>query len=246
MVSIAGKRAFVILLAGVMVASCTSDRAVPLTAGPVKVEKKPAVSASDHHGGGEAGQGMATPAVEPDQNQPPRIVRLYFVPRVFKPGDRYGVEVETEDPEGDPVKVRYTWYVNDRWVGDGPRLEEPVRRGDRIMVHVVPYDGEKQGEAVTLKRTVLNMPPVLTQSMELDFDGGTYLYQVRAEDPDGDPVTYRLEGAPAGMSISRDSGLITWQVPDSVPEQNPPQFTVLAEDGHGGVLRYRLTVRPQG
>ena len=41
--------------------------------------------------------------------------------------------------------------------------------------------------------------------------GQTYRYQVEAVDPNGEPLTFRLEVAPHGMSIDAATGLITWR-----------------------------------
>ena len=40
--------------------------------------------------------------------------------------------------------------------------------------------------------------------------GLTYTYDVRATDPDGDPLTYSLPVKPDGMTITAD-GLVTWR-----------------------------------
>lgn len=49
--------------------------------------------------------------------------------------------------------------------------------------------------------------------------GGTYAYDARAEDPEGDALVYRLLDAPPGMVIDSASGRITWTVgPDQIGE----------------------------
>src|SRR5208282_3894393 len=59
-----------------------------------------------------------------------------------------------------------------------------------------------------------------------------YLYQVRAVDPEGLPLTYQLTQAPSGMQIDPGSGLITW-VPTAA-QVGPNSVTVRVEDTHGG------------
>jgi RHS repeat-associated protein len=59
-----------------------------------------------------------------------------------------------------------------------------------------------------------------------------YLYQVRAVDPAGFPLTYQLTQAPSGMQIDPGSGLITWVPTAAQVGQNP--VTVRVEDSHGG------------
>jgi RHS repeat-associated protein len=69
-----------------------------------------------------------------------------------------------------------------------------------------------------------------------------YLYAVRAVDPDGDPLTFTLTQAPAGMQIDPSSGLITWQ--PTAGQLGPNQVTVRVDDGRGGfdTQSYVLTV----
>ncbi|XZE55261.1 putative Ig domain-containing protein [Planctomycetaceae bacterium SH139] len=58
--------------------------------------------------------------------------------------------------------------------------------------------------------------------------GIPWLYQVRANDPEGTRITYSLSGAsPAGMSIDAATGLITW-LPNHPAE--PQEITVVASD----------------
>lgn len=57
-----------------------------------------------------------------------------------------------------------------------------------------------------------NSPPTLTSVPSDDSitAESTYQAQVEAEDPDGDPITFRLFRAPQGAEIGSSSGQITW------------------------------------
>ena len=72
--------------------------------------------------------------------------------------------------------------------------------------------------------------------------GYAYQAQIVATDGDGDPIAYYLSGAPEGMTINRDTGLISW-IPTSA---DPVTFQVFAEDGRGGVttLPNPITLTP--
>jgi RHS repeat-associated protein len=59
-----------------------------------------------------------------------------------------------------------------------------------------------------------------------------YLYQVRATDADGDPLTFKLTQAPTGMQIDPATGLITWQPTAAQLGENA--VTVRVDDGRGG------------
>lgn len=171
---------------------------------------------------------------------PPVIRRIKFVPEVFKPGDRFGVDVAAEDPDGDDVTIRYQWTKNGESAGDGSEIEGGVSRGDKIEVRIVPFDGEMEGTPVILKREISNMPPTIEQGGKFHFDGSLCTYQVKASDPDGDTLTYSLKGAPAGMTIDRQTGTLRWTVPDDFAGK--VSFAVAVNDGHGGVAQQRLNL----
>ena len=60
----------------------------------------------------------------------------------------------------------------------------------------------------------------------------TYVYDTDAVDPDGDPLTYTLPTAPAGMGIDPVSGLIRWGPAPTQIGSHP--VTVSVSDGRGG------------
>ena len=60
--------------------------------------------------------------------------------------------------------------------------------------------------------------------------GATYVYEVKAEDPDGEALIYRLDAAPKGMTIDAATGRIQWPLAEAangahtikVVVQDPP------------------------
>ena len=68
-----------------------------------------------------------------------------------------------------------------------------------------------------------------------------YRYPVQAQDPEGDPLTYRLVQAPAGMQIDPATGLITWQPPASAVGEHVVEVAV--DDGRGSVTTQRWTLQ---
>ena len=59
--------------------------------------------------------------------------------------------------------------------------------------------------------TQTNQPPLITSAPPIAAKTDTaYLYQVRAFDPNNDPLTFALVAAPAGMSIDGSTGLLQW------------------------------------
>ncbi|MCA9207114.1 MAG: hypothetical protein KDA55_02110, partial [Planctomycetales bacterium] len=77
----------------------------------------------------------------------------------------------------------------------------------------------------------VNGPPrILSAPVTNATAGATYRYSVRASDPDGDPLSYSLTTAPAGMTIDR-LGRILWQ--SSVADTAPQPVTVVVTDDRG-------------
>ena len=60
-----------------------------------------------------------------------------------------------------------------------------------------------------------------------------YRYQVKATDPDTDPLTYALPTRPAGMLINPIDGTITWR--PTRQQLGPNDVTVAVSDGRGGL-----------
>ena len=173
------------------------------------------------------------------KNAPPQLSRVKIMPEIFKPGDFLSVEASGSDIDGDPVTITYEWMKNGESAGNGNRLETSLKRGDKISVRVTPYDGEVYGTSVILQREIQNMPPMITEDKNFNFDGKIYTYQVKATDPDGDPLTYNLKQAPKGMVIDK-TGLITWKVSEKESGRFP--VTVQVTDGHGGEVLYNLDI----
>ena len=177
------------------------------------------------------------------ENSPPQITAAKLLPESFKPGDMLNVAVTTSDPDGDEVTLSYAWTLNGEPAGSGPRIEQPVRRGDHFSVTITPYDGTDYGNPVVIDRDIRNMPPVIEDSRNYTFQNSVYSYQVRATDPDGDRLVYSLEAAPQGMTINPATGLVTWPVPGDF--RGEKSATIKVDDGNGGTATYEIRVTIQ-
>jgi RHS repeat-associated protein len=79
-------------------------------------------------------------------------------------------------------------------------------------ITVAAIDGQAGGtQTYTLRVATTNRHPTITSQPPPGVVAGlVYRYDVRASDPDGDPITYTLDTAPAGMTID-NLGRISWQ-----------------------------------
>ncbi len=164
-------------------------------------------------------------------NSPPQITRVKIMPEVFKPGDTLYIEAEANDPDGDEVTIFYEWHKNGELVSTEREIKSHVKRGDNLFIKLRPFDGKDYGKEVTLKRDILNVPPVIEDHRDYHFDGNLFTYQVKAYDPDGDDLKYSIKTGPVGMTID-STGLIRWNVPPEYKDKT--RIIVSVTDGHGG------------
>ena len=106
-------------------------------------------------------------------------------------------------------------------------------------------DGNGGYDTQTFIVTVQNVndPPVITSTPATNAtEDSLYYYQIIAEDPDNNALTYILTSQPSGMSIDRSSGLITWVPKNS--DVGTHRVSVVVLDGHGGMAEqnFNLTV----
>lgn len=173
-------------------------------------------------------------------NAPPEIASMKLLNEFVNPGGALGIAVTGSDADGDTVTFLYAWTINGEPAGNEERIGGPVKRGDRVSVKVTPFDGESYGRPVVLDREIQNLPPVIQDHGEFQFDGTRYTYQVKASDPDGDPLTYAIESPAEGMTIDNSGGLISWNVPAEF--KGKKSVSVVVTDGHGGTARYLLNI----
>ncbi len=177
-------------------------------------------------------------------NTAPRITILNVYPPNPVAGDTVKIDVKAFDKEGDDVNFTYQWSKNDEELdrtSDTLFITKDYKRGDKISVKLSPDDGERKGTPVEMFVFIANSPPVLKPSAEtLRLDGSVYSYQVRATDPDEDPLTYSLKSSPPGMSINQENGQIQWNVPPDY--KGRANIIVAINDGHGGEVLQSFTL----
>ncbi len=177
-------------------------------------------------------------------NTPPKVTSLDLSPRIPVIGDKIQASIKTFDQEGDEVNVTYEWSRNDITLSedsDTLLLTDDFKPGDKITLKVTPDDGKRKGNPISVVITVANSSPVIHRSQAtFRIDGNSYSYQVKATDPDGDPLTYSLKSAPSGMTIDSSSGLVKWNVPADFKGKAP--VTISVTDGQGGEVMQSFTL----
>ncbi len=78
----------------------------------------------------------------------------------------------------------------------------------------------------------LNTAPIITSNPDLDTVVNLpYQYQIQAQDADGDPLTFRLDTAPTGVTLDATTGILRWTPINSQVGQHT--FTLIASDDKG-------------
>ena len=202
---------------------------------------------------GAVGAAFRTEPVEMD-NTPPAATRVTIEPAVATPGDVLRAEIEGSDSDGDPVTYLIEWWRNGKSLGAPGKVKdreqeqrtlatEGFARGDLIVAGVTPYDAAGPGRFLVSEPLVLlNRPPVITSSPTGPTPQGLFEYAVTATDPDNDPLTYKLETAPPGMTIEAKTGRISWQMASSLT--GPQQVRISVDDGQQGEAFQEFTLMP--
>ena len=174
------------------------------------------------------------------QDSAPQLLKVMLMPSDAKTEEDIWVDAEAADADGDPVTFEYEWVMAGKIVSTSKGLPQEINKsGTEFVVTVTPTDGELKGQSVSLRRSIINLPPRIEAKYDYAFDGGTLAYQIRASDPDGDKITYGVEDPQPGMSVDAETGALRLNVPEGLANTTVP-IVVTASDGRGGTARMEL------
>jgi hypothetical protein len=177
-------------------------------------------------------------------NTSPKVTAISLSPQPARLGERIEALVEASDPDHDRIDVTYKWFRNGVLLkeGDEPFLDTTgLASRDQIVVEATAHDPVVTGNTLRSEPLVVgNSAPKIVSAPPAPGATDRFEYPVRAVDPDGDRLTYELETAPPGMTISGESGHIVWTVPSD--GQGTFHVKVVAKDGRGGVASQEFDV----
>jgi hypothetical protein len=169
-------------------------------------------------------------------NTPPIISALSVRPQPAKPGDKLEAIVVANDPDDDRFDLTFRWWRNATVVkeGDETALDTTgFSPKDVVTVEVTSRDRMAIGKPMKSEPLMFgNSPPTIMSTPSVPVGRERYEYIVKATDPEGDRIRYRLDVAPPGMTIEADTGLIAWQVAPGLT--GAYKVRVVAEDIQGG------------
>jgi hypothetical protein len=115
------------------------------------------------------------------------------------------------------VTFEYRWIVNNKEIAvQGNMLEKSYfKKKDWVQCRVRGFlKGRKTPEFRAKVISIQNAPPVVDLQPVAEFAApGEFTYQIKASDPDNDPLTFSLI-APLdlGITLNSETGLFTWPV----------------------------------
>ena len=179
-------------------------------------------------------------------NSLPVIQEVRIEPRVPVVSDSLKVFCRSDDKDGDFVYFTYQWETNGVVLTEerGEVLDRGrFKKGDSITVTVTPDDREVLGVPKRSDPVIIsNSLSVIISSSPSRLEGNLYSYQVKANDPDNDPITFTLVAGPKGMKIDKSSGLIQWEVRKGDKGVFPVEIEASDPDGAKSIQTYTLTL----
>ncbi len=141
--------------------------------------------------------------------------------------DELGTADESE------LKISYHDETSAQWTEMLSEVDTQIYTVSAMSDHFTPF---------AVFGPIFNSPPVITSDPQIlaYLNDGDYLYDVEAEDAEGDVLTFSLAEKPDGMTIDPESGLITWP-----PQTGDYTVTVNVSDGKAvSEQTFTLTVDP--
>lgn len=168
-------------------------------------------------------------------NTLPVVQQIILEPQQPVPGETLHAKVEVVDDDHDAVSLTFRWWKNQTLIKEGKEDAfdtAGLSPQTLIRVEATPHDGLSAGQPALSQLVIGNRSPEIISTPSNPMNRDFYEYVVRAKDPEGDPISYSLEIAPAGMTIDKTTGRMYWKIPAGFT--GAYKVRVVAEDGRGG------------
>jgi len=178
---------------------------------------------------------------ELSSNRRPRIQFVKILPDHIYGDTHATVNFRAEDPEGAQLNTSFQWYINSRRrIGQASRRlpNSFFRRGDKLTVELTVSDGENEVTRMSPEVEVINSPPTMELPGQISSLHG---YQVQADDPDGDRLSFTLEDGPPGLTID-GSGELSYTASQDPTAGGDYNITITATDPGGESVSLPLSV----
>ncbi len=220
--------------------------AVRWTPAVEQVGAQTVIVAADDGRGGHAEQAYTLQVINGQPNQPPWITSI--PPGVAAESTLYTYSVLASDPEGGQIVFSLGIAPPGMTIDGATGVVRWTPTQSQIGTHfvrVVVMDSAGLHAYQSYGLTVLssNQTPVITSvPRTMALEDALYEYQVAAQDPDNDTLSYSFVASVAGMTIDAATGLIQWR-PEAA-HVGDRTIAVRVDDEHGAfaVQSYTLSV----
>ncbi len=163
------------------------------------------VAVSDGKGGAVDQQYVLTVSVATPTNNPPVITSTPV--ETGATGIEYTYQIVATDQDGDSLTYSVQQGPTDAAIDTNGLFTWALPTQGSHEIKLAVSDGTAEVTQVftlTISDPIpVNNQPIITSTpADTGTAGQTYTYQVEANDPDGDPLTYTLDASPEGMTIS--------------------------------------------
>lgn len=181
------------------------------------------------------------------EQEVPRIKELKFSPERPETGDALKMRIALE---GGALRAEVRTSKNDDDLGttyyDGIseflEIKNRFKAGDKVKVEVTPFDAQgASGVPVVKTVEIVNAPPT-AKLEDQKVAGNTYTARIEAKDPEGDPITFAVKEAPAGLTVDQ-KGNVNWKMGETVSGTFPILISVKDSRGAEVVLSYSIGIR---
>ncbi|MDZ4851880.1 MAG: putative Ig domain-containing protein [Pirellulaceae bacterium] len=164
-------------------------------------------------------------------------------------GTRYLYQLKATDEDGD--RLKYDLPVKPSGMAIDPNsgiiVWTPKANqlgAQSVIVRVSDGRGGVDLQSFQVLVEALNHPPVIvSQPRGPAVANLPYEYRIRAQDSNGDPITYRLKSAPIGdMTVNATTGVLTWRPTANDIGKQKIDVTATDPDGDGTGQVFELTV----
>src|SRR5262249_46085199 len=148
--------------------------------------------------------------------------------------------VDVSDANNDPITLTLPIAPAGMTLNAATRLVEWTPTPDQLGDHTVEIHADDGRGGVTVQSfivrvtpAVANDPPrIVSMPVLTGTIGRPYVYDLQAEDPEGDPLVWSLTTAPRGLSIHPNLGTLRWT--PQVDQEGVIDVVVSVTDAQGG------------
>lgn len=144
----------------------------------------------------------------------PRIISVSVMPEmVYVTTPQITLNALFEDADQEEIELVVHWLVNDEVLNNTSNVLQlsslGLKKNEVITGAAFADDGDDRSEPFPFEITIANSPPAFKMKIDsVKCATDSVHYTLPIFDPDGDPLSFELLDAPAGIMIDKDNGII--------------------------------------